>query len=95
MGYTMISLYQFLSGATMFGALVGCAYFMRFWRRSGDRLFLSFGLAFGFMALERLILAFISDPEGEDHSIVYLIRLAAFVLILWAIVEKNRSERAR
>lgn len=90
----MTGLYQFLSGMAMLGAWVGGVFFFKFWFKSRDRLFLIFGLAFWFLALERVILALMVDPrQGEDYSDVYLIRLVAFLLIGFAIVDKNRADR--
>ncbi|MBS1962376.1 MAG: hypothetical protein JST04_09185 [Bdellovibrionales bacterium] len=85
--------YHFFSGATMMAAWVCGLLFMRFWRRTADRFFLLFGLAFWTMSVERACLIFI-DPKIEDREpVVYLIRLSAFLLILGAIWEKNRPAR--
>lgn len=80
----------FLSGAATFGYLVGALFFVRFWRKSGDRLFLHFAIAFSLLALNQL-LAFALDVISEPYSFVYSIRVLAFVLIIVAIVEKNVS----
>jgi hypothetical protein len=84
---------QFLSGAAMLGAWTGGVFFFRFWYVTRDRLFLIFGIAFLFMALERGVLALLNETTDEDHSAIYLIRLTAFLLILFAIIDKNRKER--
>ena len=90
----MIGFYETLSGMALFGAWTGGVLFLRFWSKTRDRLFLIFGVAFWIMALERMILMFMRDPgRGEDHSLVYLIRLVAFLLILFAIVDKNREDK--
>jgi hypothetical protein len=83
--------YSFLSGAQMFGAWLSGLYFLRFWYKTRDRLFLEFGAAFWLIAIERLVLAFMKVPATEDHSFIYLFRLAAFLLIIFAIVGKNRK----
>jgi hypothetical protein len=77
-----------------FGALcMGCAliglYFLRYWKNSRDPLFAWFSVAFWVMALNWLGLALI-EPDSESRHIVYLLRLAAFVLIIAGIVAKNR-----
>ncbi len=94
MGYTVIGLYEFYSGAAMFGAWACGAYFLKFWSKTGDRLFLLFALAFWIMAVERFILI-LTDPSGESGAVsyVYLIRLCAFLTILFAIIDKNRKEK--
>ena len=67
------------------------AFFMKFFRRTHDRLFLAFAIAFWMLGLNWLLLAFTRRDERGD-AILYLIRLAAFVLILIAILDKNRSK---
>lgn len=86
-----MTLYDFLSGAVAFGFLVCGLFFLRFWRRTRDQLFLAFALAFALLGLGQTILALANIPSEERGSI-YLIRLAAFSLILFAILRKNRTE---
>jgi hypothetical protein len=88
-----MTLYDFLSGAVSFGFFVCALFFMRFWRRTKDGLFMAFALAFSLLGLGQAILALANIPTEERGSI-YLIRLAAFALILIAVVRKNRSARA-
>ena len=88
-----MTLYDFLSGAVAFGFLVCAMFFLRFWRRTRDELFMAFALAFGLLGLGQGILALGNIPTEERGS-VYLIRLVAFALILIAILRKNRSARA-
>jgi membrane-associated PAP2 superfamily phosphatase len=85
-----VTLYDFLSGAVSLGFLVCALFFLRFWRRTRDGLFMAFALAFSLLGLGQAILALANIPTEERGSI-YLIRLAAFALILIAIVRKNRS----
>lgn len=82
---------QFLSGAILMACWVAGLFFLRFWKKMKDRLFLIFAAAFWMLAVERLILAMI-NKENEIYSYVYIIRFFAFVLIIWAIVDKNRSK---
>lgn len=84
-------MFHFLSGAIMFGTAVAAGFFFKYWRRTKDRLFLIFGIAFVLMACERLVLAFLSSTQAEEATFVYLFRLGAFLLILFAIVDKNRK----
>jgi hypothetical protein len=85
-----MTLYDFLSGAVAFGFFVCGLFFLRFWRRTHDELFLAFALAFGLLGLGQTILALANIPTEERGSI-YLIRLTAFALILIAILRKNRA----
>lgn len=82
---------HFISGAIMMGFWVGGMFFLRFWRKTRDSFFLIFALAFWILALERLPLAFV-EPAVESRHYVYLIRLLAFILILFAIWSKNRAK---
>jgi Family of unknown function (DUF5985) len=79
----------FLGGMLMMGCFVIAAFFWRFWLRTGDRLFIMFALAFALMGAERLGLAIINSPEEPKVGIFFL-RLAAFLLIIIAILYKNR-----
>ena len=85
-----MTLYDFLSGAVSLGFIICALFFLRFWRRTRDGLFMAFALAFSLLGLGQAILALANIPTEERGSI-YLIRLAAFALILIAIVRKNRS----
>lgn len=81
---------QFISGAIMTGYLIASYFFFRFYKRTRDRFFGFFSLAFVMLGLERIPLAFLS-PAHENHSTIYLIRLSAFIVILGAIADKNRK----
>jgi hypothetical protein len=84
-----MTLYDFLSGAVAFGFLVCGLFFLRYWSRSRDQLFLAFALAFALLGSGQAILALANIPT-EERGAVYLFRLAAFLLILIAIYRKNR-----
>jgi hypothetical protein len=79
----------FLMGAIAMASAVAALFFLRFWRETGDRLFLIFAGAFLLLGLTRIGLAMAGDQSEIDTS-WYWVRLAAFVLILIAIVDKNR-----
>ena len=85
-----VTLYDFLSGAVAFGFLVCGLFFLRFWRRTRDELFIAFALTFGLLGIGQAILALANIPTEERGSL-YLIRLVAFVIILVAIFRKNRA----
>ena len=84
-----MTLLDFLSGAVTFGFLTIALHFARFWRRTGDGLFLAFAGAFALLGLGQAILTLAIVP-AEERSWLYLIRLVAFSLIIAAIVRKNR-----
>jgi hypothetical protein len=77
-------------GAVVMACLAAGLFFLRFWRKTRDRLFLIFAVAFWLLAVQRLALVF-SRNMVEDDTGLYLVRLFAFLLILGAIVDKNRS----
>jgi len=86
---------ELFTGAITMGSLVIALFFLRFWRDSHDRFFLYFALSFFIEGVHRLYSA-LHDNGGEDSPLHYLIRLLAYGLILWAILEKNLPKsRAR
>jgi hypothetical protein len=85
-----MTLYDFLSGAVALGFAACALFFLRFWKRTREQLFLAFAVAFLLLGIGQTILALASIPTEERGSI-YLIRLAAFLLILFAVGWKNRK----
>jgi hypothetical protein len=85
---------QFLNGAIMMGFVVAALFFLRFHRRTRERLFAIFAASFFVLAAERIILACV-PPEAEFRPYVYVIRLIAFLLIIAAIVDKNRGAKQK
>jgi hypothetical protein len=79
-----------VSGAILLGCWAIGVFFFRFRRRSGDRFFAFFGWAFWLLAIERFLLL-LFDPGNEVRPYVYLVRLVAFLFILYAIIDKNRG----
>ncbi|HEX8172926.1 MAG TPA: DUF5985 family protein [Thermoanaerobaculia bacterium] len=79
-----------LAGAVVMGYAVAALYFLRFWRTSHDRLFALFAAAFAIFAVQRLAIS-LTRETMEDQTVFYLLRLAGFIMILLAIVEKNRE----
>jgi hypothetical protein len=86
-------LYNFLSGAAAFGFFACSLFFLRFWKRTRDQLFLAFSLSFVLLAIGQAVVALAEMPNEEKGSL-YLIRLVAFLLILLAIYRKNRPSRS-
>ena len=84
-------LYNFLAGAVSLGFLVCGLLFLRFWRRTREELFLAFSLAFVLLGIGNAVLALANIPTEEKGSL-YLVRLAAFLIILAAIYRKNRAQ---
>jgi uncharacterized membrane protein HdeD (DUF308 family) len=80
---------NFIMGAIAMASAVVALYFLRFWFETHDRLFAMFALAFLLLGITRFGLA-ISREDLEPQTGWYWMRLAAFLLILLAIVDKNR-----
>ena len=85
---------DFLDGGVSVAAATIALFFLRFWRDSGDRLFLLFALAFAIFGVNGLILVAL-DQESEARTLIYLARACAFGLIIAAIIDKNRAARPR
>lgn len=83
-------MFQFVSGLITMGFLVAGLFFLRFYIRARDGLFLAFAAAFSLLAINQALLA-VTDISLEERSWFYLVRLAAFSIIVVAVVMKNRS----
>ena len=78
----------FAQGFFTCAALTLALFLMRFWRRSGDSLFLSFAMAFILMAINSLI-PVLTGAFNDQEPAVYLFRLAAFGTIILGVLRKN------
>ena len=79
---------EFLSGAVTAGYLVAAGFFWRFFRRTHDRLFAAFMVAFVLFALNQALVG-LFHVATEPESLVYVLRILGFVVILAAILDKN------
>jgi hypothetical protein len=86
------TLSAFLSGAVAMGFGVAGLFFLRFWKKTREELFIAFTLAFWLLGLNQALIDLANIPV-EERSWLYLLRLIAFLLILLAIWRKNRSAR--
>lgn len=85
---------DFVTGAIFVLCGVAALHFWNFHRQTRERLFGLFALAFATLGVSFLLLA-AGDGRSEFRPQVFLMRLAAFLLIIAAIVEKNRRGRNR
>ena len=85
---------EFLSGMAAALALVAGLFFLRFWRKTRDRFFAFFAASFWLMAVHRMVGLYLRD-SNEHLLTAYVIRLLSFILILVAIVDKNRAAPRR
>jgi hypothetical protein len=86
------SVAQFLMGANTIAFVVAALFFLRFWRRTRDFLFVAFSIAFLLLAANQGLVALSQIPR-EDQGWFYLLRLAGFSLLIIAIVAKNLGAR--
>jgi hypothetical protein len=85
------ALYHFFSGGVMIGCFATALLFFRFYRRHADRFFAIFAAAFALLAVNRVVILMLTTHLESHSPAIYLIRLAAYLLILLAILQKNRA----
>jgi len=95
--YDLVTSQEFLSrfdlfviGAVAMGHLVAGLFFLRFWYKTRDRFFSLFAIAFWILGVNRL--AMVPFADLREHHFVYWVRFVAYVVILIAILDKNRSK---
>lgn len=84
----MIRIEGFLLGVVAITSLMAGVFFLKFWKRTRDQLFLAFGVAFLIEGVNRVALLFATRANEADPWI-YWVRFFAFLLILAAILKKN------
>ena len=78
----------FLLGVIAATSLLAALFFLRFWRRTRDTLFLAFSVAFFIEGVNRI--ATLGSPHPNEASPwVFVVRLFAFLIILGGILYKN------
>jgi len=82
-----------LLGAIAMAALVAGLFFLKFWQEGRDRLFLLFALSFFVEGINRTVLA-LSDRPNEGSPWCYGVRFLSYLLIIVAILDKNRAASA-
>ena len=82
----------FQSGAAFTACLIAVLFFLRFWRRTRDSLFLAFAVAFALLAANAA-LPVVLHRSTYQHGEIYLLRLAGFLTIILAILGKNLKRR--
>lgn len=88
----MSGMLLFLYGGLTMGCFVIGLKFLRFWRLSRDRFFVFFAAAFWIFALGWTLRVFL-PTVGEHAHLMYVPRLLAFLMLLIAIIDKNRRSR--
>jgi len=77
-----------LLGAVAMACWTISIFFLRFWKTTRDRFFLFFATAFFIEGIGRAILGLVHYSD-EQEPLFYLIRLFGFLIILYAILDKN------
>lgn len=86
----MTAMSAMISGALAAGLAVAALFFLKFWFRTRDRLFAMFSIAFFLLALQRV--AIVATSSWMENAVwLYSLRLLAFLVILVAIIDKNRA----
>jgi hypothetical protein len=83
---------EFVSGAIALAYVLAGVYFLRFWRKTRDRLFMSFAMAFWLLGLNQTIVSLVGVTD-ERTGYAYVLRVIGFLLILYAIIRKNLARR--
>jgi hypothetical protein len=90
----MIHIEHFMMGIVTMGHFVAALFFLKFWTKTRDRLFLWFSVAFWLLGLNRvaMLVTTLLTEELKEHHLVYWVRFLGYVVILIAILDKNRSK---
>jgi hypothetical protein len=84
----------FIFGLIATTSLVAALFFLRFWHRTRDLLFAAFALAFLFQGGTAIAMVYIHDANPDSfHSWMYVTQLCTYLLILAAILRKNRGAK--
>lgn len=83
-----------LLGAIALASFTIGAFFLRFWKKTGDRFFLFFATSFFIEGLNRALLGLSANPD-EGKPLSYFVRFLSFLIILVAIADKNLAARPK
>jgi len=78
----------FVHGMITMGFVIAGLFFLRFWRRTKDGLFIVFAFAFWLLALNQALIS-IPGSATPGQSWEFLPSLGAFGLLIMAILIKN------
>lgn len=85
---------KMIIGATVMACFTITAFLINSWQRTRDRFFLFFAVSFFVDGAGRILMGVFDYPE-ETKPLIYLMRLAAFLLIIIAILDKNYINRIK
>jgi uncharacterized membrane protein HdeD (DUF308 family) len=78
----------FLLGVIATASITASVFFLKFWKRTHDLLFLAFAVAFLIEGINR-VATLLSPHPSEGSPWTYIVRLFAFLIILAGILHKN------
>lgn len=84
---------SFLWGAGAALSLVAASFFLRFWRRTRESLFLAFSAGFAVFSAHWVGLGIV-NPHSETRHYLYVVRFVAFALFIAGVIAKNRASRS-
>ena len=79
---------HFLGGVIAMGYVMIAGFFLKFHLRTREALFVAFSAAFLLLAILSTLVAVLNIPQ-EEQSPFFLLKPAAFLLIIAAIILKN------
>lgn len=82
-----------IGGALAMASAILALFFLRFWKNTHDIFFVYFTAAFALEGISWIL--FLDHHQRVDDPVIYLIRLAAYLLILIAIIGKNKQSARR
>jgi hypothetical protein len=77
----------FFYGMSTMGFLLAGVFFLRFWKKSGDALFIAFSAAFLLFSMDQIFLYADENSPFPERSFIF--RLAGFALLIFAVLRKN------
>lgn len=82
-----------LGGALAMASIILALFFLRFWKNTHDVFFIYFTAAFTLESISWIL--FLDHHQRVNDPAIYSIRLLAYLLILIAIIGKNKQTAKR
>lgn len=82
-----------LIGAVAMACFTITLFFIRFWKTTHDRFFLFFATAFGIEGIDKVLQGLNQPFSSDQEPLVYLLRVLSYVIIIYAIIDKNRKKQ--
>jgi hypothetical protein len=90
----MTTIASLLLGAITMASFTISLFFLRFWWLTRDRFFFLFAASFCIEGVSRILLGTL--PHANEYEpLIYSLRLLGFLVIIYAIADKNRRRKGR